>query len=144
VSGVARQIRLNLNLQTAGRHDAAWKTQSETDHLASDADWYVQVAKLAEKGRLDAIFLADSHGPLSGESVRRPWRGLDPTVLLAAIARETERIGLVTTVHAIYGHPFGVARSIASLDHDSKGRAAWNSLAVKTVRSTSCPSSSLA
>jgi len=122
----ARQIRLNLNLQTAGRHDAAWKTQENTDHLAADADWYVRVAQLAEKGKLDAIFLADGHGSLGGESVRRPWRGLDPTVLLAAIAQKTERIGLVSTVHAIYGHPFSVARTIASLDHVSKGRAAWN------------------
>lgn len=47
-------------------------------------------------------------------------------MLLAAIARETNHIGLVSTVHAIYGHPFSVARSIASLDHVSKGRAAWN------------------
>jgi FMN-dependent oxidoreductase (nitrilotriacetate monooxygenase family) len=123
---VAKQVRLNLNLQTAGRHDAAWKRQPDTDRLASDADWYIRVAQLAEKGKLDAIFLADSHGSLLGESTRRPWRGLDPTVLLSAIARETRRIGLISTVQAIYGHPFSVARSIASLDHVSKGRAAWN------------------
>lgn len=121
-----RQIRLNLNLQTAGRHDAAWKTQDDTAHLATDVDWYVEVARLAERGKLDAVFLADGHGSLAGESVRRPWRGLDPTVLLAAVARDTERIGLVTTVHGIYGNPFSLARTIASLDHVSKGRAAWN------------------
>jgi alkanesulfonate monooxygenase SsuD/methylene tetrahydromethanopterin reductase-like flavin-dependent oxidoreductase (luciferase family) len=121
-----KQIRLNLNLQTAGRHDAAWKTQDNTAELSTDVDYYVRIARLAEEGKLDAIFLADGHGSLSGESVRRPWRGLDPTVLLAAIARDTERIGLVSTVHAIYGDPFGLARTIASLDHVSKGRAAWN------------------
>ena len=130
---VPRQIRLNLNLQTAGRHDAAWKQQTDTEHLASDADWYIRVAQLAEKGKLDAIFLADSHGSLLGESTRRPWRGLDPTVLLSAIARETNRIGLISTVHAIYGHPFSVARSIASLDHVSKGRAAWNIITSQTT-----------
>jgi alkanesulfonate monooxygenase SsuD/methylene tetrahydromethanopterin reductase-like flavin-dependent oxidoreductase (luciferase family) len=129
---VPKQIRLNLNLQTAGRHDAAWKRQEETDRLASDADWYVDVAQLAEKGKFDTIFLADSHGSLLGESTRRPWRGLEPTVLLFAIARETNRIGLVSTVHAIYGHPFSVARSIASLDHVSKGRGAWNIITCQT------------
>lgn len=121
-----RQIRLNLNLQTAGRHDAAWKRLGDTSELVTDVDYYVNIARLAERGKLDAIFLADSHGSLRGESVRRPWRGLDPTVLLAAVARDTERIGLVSTVHAIYGHPFAVARSLASLDHVSHGRAAWN------------------
>jgi FMN-dependent oxidoreductase (nitrilotriacetate monooxygenase family) len=121
-----RQIRLNLNLQTAGRHDAAWKQLGDTRELVTDVDYYAGIAKLAERGKLDAIFLADSHGSLRGESTRRPWRGLDPTVLLAAIARDTERIGLVSTVHAIYGHPFTVARTLATLDHVSHGRAAWN------------------
>lgn len=121
-----RQIRLNLNLQTAGRHDAGWKTLADTERLANSVDHHVQVARLAEKGKLDALFLADGHGSLSEEASRRPWRGLDPTVLHATIAGQTERIGLVSTVHAIYGHPFNVARSIASLDHVSHGRAAWN------------------
>jgi FMN-dependent oxidoreductase (nitrilotriacetate monooxygenase family) len=47
-------------------------------------------------------------------------------VALAALAGRTERIGLVATLHAIHGHPFRVARSIASLDLVSKGRAGWN------------------
>ena len=123
---MSNQIRLNLNLQTAGRHDAAWKTLEDTSRLVSDVDYYVEAARLAEAGRLDAIFLADSLGSLSENSVRRPWRGLDPTVLQTAIARDTERIGLISTIPALYGHPFLVARAIASLDHASKGRAAWN------------------
>ncbi len=121
-----RQIRLNLNLQTAGRHDAAWKTLEDTSRLVTDVDYYVDAARLAEAGKLDGIFLADSLGSLSENSSRRPWRGLDPTVLQTAIARDTERIGLISTVPALYGHPFLVARAIASLDHASKGRAAWN------------------
>jgi FMN-dependent oxidoreductase (nitrilotriacetate monooxygenase family) len=121
-----RQIRLNLNLQTAGRHDAGWKTLENTERLANDVDHHVEVAQLAEKGKLDAVFLADGHGSLSEEASRRPWRGLDPTVLLATIAGQTERIGLVSTIHAIYGHPFQVARQVASLDQVSHGRAAWN------------------
>ncbi|GAB3600061.1 NtaA/DmoA family FMN-dependent monooxygenase [Microbacterium tumbae] len=121
-----RQIRLNLNLQTAGRHDAAWKTLEDTDRLVTDVDYYVNAARIAEAGRLDGIFLADSLGSLGENSTRRPWRGLDPTVLQTAIARDTERIGLISTVPALYGHPFLVARAISSLDHASKGRAAWN------------------
>ncbi|MCC2033717.1 NtaA/DmoA family FMN-dependent monooxygenase [Microbacterium allomyrinae] len=121
-----RQIRLNLNLQTAGRHDAAWKTLPDAAGLVTDVDYYVRVARLAEKGKLDGIFFADSLGSLSENSVRRPWRGLDPTVLLSAIAQHTSAIGLVSTVPAIHGSPFVTARQIASLDHVSKGRAAWN------------------
>jgi alkanesulfonate monooxygenase SsuD/methylene tetrahydromethanopterin reductase-like flavin-dependent oxidoreductase (luciferase family) len=67
---VPRQIRLNLNLQTAGRHDAAWKRLGDTRELVTDVDYYVNIARLAERGKLDAIFLADSHGSLRGESTR--------------------------------------------------------------------------
>jgi FMN-dependent oxidoreductase (nitrilotriacetate monooxygenase family) len=121
-----RQIRLNLNLQTAGRHDAAWKTLANTERLGNSVDHHVEVARLAERGKLDGVFLADGHGSLSEEASRRPWRGIDPSILLATIAGHTERIGLISTVHAIYGHPFNVARTMASLDQVSHGRAAWN------------------
>ncbi len=123
---MSRQIRLNLNLQTAGRHDAAWKTIDDTEHLVTDVEYYVKIAQHAEEGGLDAIFFADSLGSLRENSARRPWRGLDPTVLLSSIAQRTESIGLVSTVPALYGHPFVAARQLATLDHVSKGRAAWN------------------
>lgn len=67
-----RQIRLNLNLETAGRHDTAWKTLEHTERLGNDVGHHVQVARLAEKGKLDAVFLADGHGSLSQEASRRP------------------------------------------------------------------------
>jgi hypothetical protein len=47
-------------------------------------------------------------------------------VLLAALAIHTSHIGLVLTAPALYGDPVTLAREIASLDHFSKGRGAWN------------------
>jgi FMN-dependent oxidoreductase (nitrilotriacetate monooxygenase family) len=47
-------------------------------------------------------------------------------VLLATLAAHTKHIGLVSTIPALYGNPATLAREIASLDHVSKGRAAWN------------------
>ena len=126
---MTRQIRLTLNLQVGGRHDAAWKRlpADEARTIAYDIEHFAAIAKIAERGRLDALFLADGgHGSLSEDASRRPWHGLEPTVLLAALAARTERIGLVATLHGIHGHPFRVARSIASLDLVSKGRAGWN------------------
>ena len=52
--------------------------------------------------------------------------GLDPTLLMTAIARETEKIGLVTTVSTSFNPPYVVARQIQSLHWISKGRAGWN------------------
>jgi len=121
-----RQIRLCLNLQATGRHDAAWKTLPPTSDWLAGIDYYIEIARLAERARFDAIFIADRLGVLDETWQRRPWRGADPVVLLAALARETDHIGLVATNPAIQGDPFTRARAIATLDHVSKGRAAWN------------------
>ncbi|GAA1835514.1 NtaA/DmoA family FMN-dependent monooxygenase [Pseudonocardia ailaonensis] len=121
-----RQIRLCLNLQATGRHDAAWKTLDPTSDWLAGIDYYIEIARLAERARFDAIFIADRLGSLDEASHRRPWRGADPVVLLAALARETDHIGLVATQPSLWGDPFTRARAIATLDHVSKGRAAWN------------------
>jgi alkanesulfonate monooxygenase SsuD/methylene tetrahydromethanopterin reductase-like flavin-dependent oxidoreductase (luciferase family) len=121
-----KQIRLAINLLASGRHNASWKTLDDPAGLSTDIDVFLQIARTAERGLLDGIFLADNHGGLNEESYKRPFRALDPSVLLAALATHTHHIGLVSTVPALYGNPATVARQIASLDHVSKGRAAWN------------------
>ncbi|GGF22146.1 NtaA/DmoA family FMN-dependent monooxygenase [Subtercola lobariae] len=121
-----KQIRLTLNLQSTGRHDAAWKTFPSTTDWVDGVDYFIKIAQLAERGRFDGIFIADRLGGLDKTGRIRPWRGLDPTVLLAALARETSHIGLLSTNPAIHGNPFLLARQISSLDHVSKGRAGWN------------------
>jgi N-acetyl-S-(2-succino)cysteine monooxygenase len=50
----------------------------------------------------------------------------EPITLLAGIAGQTDRIGLVATVTTSYNEPYNVARKFASLDHISGGRAGWN------------------
>lgn len=126
MSAAPKQVRLCLNLQATGRHDAAWKTLPPTSDWLSGIDYYLEIARLAEVARFDAIFIADRLGVLDEPSHRRPWRGADPVVLLAALARETDHIGLVATNPALQGDPFSRARAIATLDHVSRGRAAWN------------------
>jgi FMN-dependent oxidoreductase (nitrilotriacetate monooxygenase family) len=121
-----KRIRLAINLLASGRHNASWKTLPEPASLSTDIDVFLQIARTAERGLLDGIFLADNYAGLNEESYKRPFRALDPSVLLAALATHTRHIGLVSTVPALYGNPATVARQIASLDHVSKGRAAWN------------------
>ncbi|WP_144631043.1 NtaA/DmoA family FMN-dependent monooxygenase [Bordetella genomosp. 13] len=121
-----KQIRLAINLLASGRHDASWKTLDRPETLSLDIDGFVAAARLAERGKLDGIFMADSTGGLTPEAYRRPWRAIAPSILLAHLAAHTEHIGLVSTVNALYGSPALLAREIASLDHVSKGRAAWN------------------
>jgi FMN-dependent oxidoreductase (nitrilotriacetate monooxygenase family) len=121
-----KQIRLAINLLASGRHNASWKTLGNPAELSTDIDVFVEIAKTAERGLLDGIFLADNYAGLADESYKRPFRALSPGVLLAALAAHTSRIGLVLTAPALYGNPATLAREIASLDVVSKGRGAWN------------------
>jgi FMN-dependent oxidoreductase (nitrilotriacetate monooxygenase family) len=50
----------------------------------------------------------------------------EPTSLISALSVSTSRIGLGATVSTTYGEPYHVARTFASIDHLSRGRAAWN------------------
>ena len=122
----AKPVRLGVNVLASGRHDAAWKTLPDAAGLSTDIDAFVRIARAAERGRIDALFLADGPGGLVEEALHRPWRALDPIALLSALSQVTSHIGLVATTSTIFGHPYVVARQIASLDHISKGRAAWN------------------
>lgn len=51
---------------------------------------------------------------------------LDPLTLLPALAMVTRHIGLVATASTTYNEPYHVARTFASLDLISQGRAGWN------------------
>ncbi|HEY1700056.1 MAG TPA: NtaA/DmoA family FMN-dependent monooxygenase [Trebonia sp.] len=121
-----KQIRLAINLLASGRHNASWKTLDQPETLSTDIDHFIRIAKTAERGLLDGVFLADNYAGFPPEAYGRPWRAIAPGVLLSALAMHTSRIGLVLTAPALFGDPASLAREISSLDHVSKGRGAWN------------------
>ncbi|GIF25366.1 FMN-dependent oxidoreductase (nitrilotriacetate monooxygenase family) [Actinoplanes tereljensis] len=120
-----RQLHLNAFLMTVGHHEAAWRLPESDPFAHVDVRHYIELAQIAERGKLDSLFLADS--PVLWNSVgRRPAGGLEPTVLLAALATATSRIGLIATASTTYNEPYNIARRFASIDHISGGRAGWN------------------
>lgn len=50
----------------------------------------------------------------------------EPLTLLSALSQVTSKIGLAATASTTYDEAYHIARRFASLDHLSKGRAAWN------------------
>jgi alkanesulfonate monooxygenase SsuD/methylene tetrahydromethanopterin reductase-like flavin-dependent oxidoreductase (luciferase family) len=108
----SRQIHLNAFLRNVGQHEAAWRLP-ETDVAAvTDIEHYRNLARIAERGKLDAIFFAD-HPVLKDRSQDRPWDSLDPFTLVTALSGVTTRIGLVATASTTYNDPYGVARRYA-------------------------------
>ena len=53
---------------------------------------------------------------------------IDPLLVLTVLARETERIGLVTTASTTFTEPYNLARQFKALDVISHGRAGWNAV----------------
>jgi FMN-dependent oxidoreductase (nitrilotriacetate monooxygenase family) len=118
-------LHLNAFLMTVGHHEAAWRLPESDPFAHTGVQHYQRLARIAERGKLDSIFLADS--PVLWNSIgRRPAGGLEPTVLLTALAGVTEHIGLIATASTTYNEPYNLARRFASLDHISGGRAGWN------------------
>lgn len=120
-----RQISIGMNILGLGGHSSAWRIGEVPSRSYIDVDYYIDIARICERGTLDAIFLAD--GPvLTGDVSEAPAGRLEPTVLLTAVALATTHIGVIATASTSYNEPFNIARRIASVDHISHGRAAWN------------------
>ncbi|MCS7477515.1 LLM class flavin-dependent oxidoreductase [Umezawaea endophytica] len=122
---MTRQLHLNLFLHDTGHHEASWRLPGSSPTANTDIEYHERLARLAEAGTFDSLFLADSPVQFNDPG-RRPAGRLEPTVLLTALARATERIGLIATASTTYNSPFNLARRFSSLDHVSGGRAGWN------------------
>lgn len=120
-----RQLHLNVNILHAGFSPAAWRMGGVDPYAAFDIGHFIRTTKIAERGKLDAIFLADQ-AAVSDRIDFRPITSLEPTIVLAILAAETERIGLIATASTIYNEPYNLARRLATLDHVSGGRIGWN------------------
>ena len=119
-------MRLNLFAHAVGHHGAAWRAPGSAVSRLGDITYWEELAQIAERGRLDAIFLADGQSLAPARAEHGPTWFLEPITVLTALARATERIGLVTTVSSTFWDPFHAARLLASLDHLSQGRAGIN------------------
>ncbi|AGK76260.1 putative oxygenase [Streptomyces microflavus] len=94
-----------------------------------DFSSFVHLARTAERGKFDFFFLAEGlrlrehNGRVHDlDVVGRP----ESLTVLNALAAVTERLGLAATVNATFNEPYELARRLATLDHLSEGRAAWN------------------
>lgn len=120
----SRRLRLGLFVQPVGQHVSGWRL---TEQLGdpTDIDWLITLAKKAEAGKFDLFFVGDA---LATSMYRLPstMARLEPLTMLAALAVNTRRIGLAATASTTFSDPFTLARSFSSLDHISRGRAAWN------------------
>jgi FMN-dependent oxidoreductase (nitrilotriacetate monooxygenase family) len=120
-----RQIKLGFILHGVGRTWTDWRHPERDPGASTNFRFYTQQAQLAERGKFDFLFVADSLS-ITEKSSPHYLNRFEPITILSALAAVTENIGLVGTLTVSYSEPFNVARQFASLDHISGGRAGWN------------------
>jgi len=125
---------LGLNAGPIGGHLAGWRHRDAYPQTAMRLDNAIEVAKLAERGKFDLMFLADGNGVrqmdkptlfAANSPSDRPVV-FEPVTLFSALSQHTKHLGFVATATTTYEEPFTIARKFASLDHLSGGRAGWN------------------
>ncbi|MGA0565533.1 LLM class flavin-dependent oxidoreductase [Ancylobacter sp. VNQ12] len=131
-----RELIFNAFVMNTTSHiqHGLWRHPNARQHDFNDVRLWIDLARTLEAGLFDAIFFADVvglYGPLNGDYAVNAREGLqipnnDPSVLLSAIAVNTEHLGLALTSSVLQAHPFEFARRASTLDHISDGRLAWN------------------
>jgi alkanesulfonate monooxygenase SsuD/methylene tetrahydromethanopterin reductase-like flavin-dependent oxidoreductase (luciferase family) len=123
---MTKQIRLAAHFPGVN-NTTVWSDPESGSHM--DFASFAQLAQTAERAMFDFFFLAEGlslrehAGHLHDlDVVGRP----DAMTLLAALSAVTEHLGLAATLTTTYHEPLEVAQQLATLDHLSGGRAAWN------------------
>jgi alkanesulfonate monooxygenase SsuD/methylene tetrahydromethanopterin reductase-like flavin-dependent oxidoreductase (luciferase family) len=92
------------------------------------------LAKLAERGKITCVFLADWYVGFdvyndsldtllkSGHQVAH----LDPVPIISAMAAATQTVSFAATASTSYVNPYILARQFSTLDHLTERRGGWN------------------
>ena len=115
-------------------HSGSWRHARSDAAAALDAGRYEHIARVLESAKFDGVFFVDTLALMEfyDDSFAAVLRNggqiymLEPLQVLATMARATNRLGLSATMSTAFYPPFHIARAFATLDHISKGRAAWN------------------
>lgn len=100
-----------------------WRTSGGQDSPFA-VETFIREAQMAETAGIDAFFQADFSG-VSRPTLRAgaPVTVFESFQMAALVAQATSRIAVMPSISTMHTHPFSFARSLASLDRISGGRA---------------------
>lgn len=111
-----------------------WTHPEDQSHRYKDSEYWIELAKILEKGRFDAIFLADVLGTYDvyqgsrdaaiRQGAQTPVN--DPSLVVPLMSAVTKHLGFGVTASVTHEHPYTFARRMSTLDHITKGRVGWN------------------
>jgi alkanesulfonate monooxygenase len=127
-----------MNLMTGvlglGSHLGGWRHRDSWSDQVMNLDHCIEIAKTAERGLFDLLFLADGNAVrqmdkpalFAANSPSDRPANFEPFTLMAALSQHTANIGFLVTATTTYDEPYLMARRFSSLDRISGGRACWN------------------
>jgi FMN-dependent oxidoreductase (nitrilotriacetate monooxygenase family) len=131
-----KQIRLNaFDMNCIGHQSPGlWTHPRDRADSYNTLEYWTDLARTLERGKFDAIFLADVLGiydvykgsPSTAleHAVQVPVN--DPLMVIPAMAYVTRHLGFGVTCALSYEHPYPFARRMSTLDHLTRGRIGWN------------------
>jgi FMN-dependent oxidoreductase (nitrilotriacetate monooxygenase family) len=133
---MTKQIRLNaFSMNTVGHlSPGLWTHPRDQTTRYTDVRFWAELARTLERGRFDALFLADVIGVYDvmhasrNDAVRNATQvpANDPLQVVAAMGLVTDHLGFGITSSVSYEQPYTLARRFSTLDHLTNGRVAWN------------------
>ncbi|WP_084544905.1 LLM class flavin-dependent oxidoreductase [Derxia gummosa] len=132
----AKPIRFNAFAMACAGHQSPglWRHPADRSHEYVKLDYWLDLARLLERGLFDGLFLADVTGvyDVHNGSPAAALRGGvqvpldDPMLLVPAMATVTKHLGFGVTASTSYEQPALFARRMTTLDHITEGRVGWN------------------
>ena len=111
-----------------------WSAPGSRASEYTSLDYWVDVARIAERGLFDSVFFADTNGvhdvyegsPRASIEKAAMLPMNDPLLLIPTMAYVTKHLSFGVTANLSYEPPYALARRFSTLDHLTKGRISWN------------------
>ncbi|MGA2412490.1 MAG: LLM class flavin-dependent oxidoreductase [Candidatus Binataceae bacterium] len=131
-----KEIRLNAFDMNCVGHLSPGLWTHPRDHSENylDLNYWIDLAKILERGKFDGLFIADVLGVYdvyggNGDAALRQCAQVpvnDPVLTIPAMAYATRHLGFGVTCTLSFEPPYPFARRMSTLDHLTKGRIGWN------------------
>ncbi|KAL7623942.1 hypothetical protein AAE478_005499 [Parahypoxylon ruwenzoriense] len=131
-----KRIFLNaFDMSTVGHlSPGQWKNPADKSATKRSLEYWIELAKLLDRGGFNALFLADTYGGYDtyegslDNCIRRAaqWPMTDPTIPITAMAAVTKNLSFAITASTSFEPPFLLAKRFSTLDHFTGGRFGWN------------------
>lgn len=130
-----RMLHFGAFMNVPSCHPTGWRHPDAVAETDLSFRLLADMARLAEHGRLDAMFFQDTAAvpasaglygtqPFNVRSGRQAH--IEPVSAIAGLAAITTHVGLISTCTTSYNEPYNVARRFLTIDHISGGRVGWN------------------